>query len=467
MPADELLNELRKRKVGDIQWDKGKAFCLVYHPGEEIAQTVREAYNLFFYENALNPAAFPSLRNMESEVVSMCADLFRGSGKECGNITSGGTESILLAVKTARDWAKQHKPEIKKPEIIVPETVHPAFHKAFHYFGIEGITVGLDENFRADIQQVKKAINSNTIMLVGSAPSYPHGVIDPISELANLALEHKVLMHVDACVGGFFLPFLRKLGYPVYDFDFFVEGVTSISADLHKYGFAAKGASVIIYKDNALRKHQFFVHTTWPGGIYGSPTLSGTRPGGSIAAAWTALHCIGEQGYMDLCKETMETVRQLKDGFAAIPEISLIGKPDMSLLAIGSETIDIYAVGDELSNKGWMFDRQQNPASLHFTVSTIHRQSVKEFLEDLNLAVEKVNRFSLRAMSDNLKIKAVRTLSSVLPAGLISRIQAMSAGNKSLPGRLAPLYGMMGALSGSGDLETIVLNLLDRLNSLE
>jgi len=257
---------------------------------------------LFFSENALNPTVFPSLRRMETEVVAMTAALLGGDEHTVGNMTSGGTESLLMAVLTAREWGRAHKPDVQAPEMVLPATAHPAFEKAAHYFGVRPVHVPVGPDLRADVERMRAAITPRTVLLVGSAPSYPHGVVDPIVEIAQVAQEHGLLCHVDACVGGFELPFLRRLGYPVPDFDFQVPGVTSMSADLHKYGYAAKGASVVLYRDSALRRHQFFAYTDWPGGVYASATLAGTRPAGPIAAAWAVLHYLGEEGYLALAE---------------------------------------------------------------------------------------------------------------------------------------------------------------------
>lgn len=465
---DELFKTMQARRSKDAEWQTGKAFCLVYHPGEERSRMIKEAYNMFFTENALNPTAFPSLRQFEAEVVSMSAGLLRGDEKVAGSLTSGGTESILLAVKTARSWASKHKPGVAMPEVIIPETAHPAFHKAFYYFGVKGVMVPVREDFRVDVQKVKEAITENTVMIVGSAPSYPHGVIDPIRELSNLALENKLLMHVDSCVGGFLLPFIQKLGYPVVPFDFSLEGVTSISADIHKYGYAAKGASVILYRNAELRKHQFYVYTDWCGGIYGSPTISGTRPGGTIAAAWAALMSIGEEGYLEMAKRTMVATERIKQGIKDMKGVHVLGNPDMSLIAFGSEEHDIYAIGDELNMQGWYFDRQQNPASLHLTVSQIHLEVVDTFLEDLERAIKQSAKFRVGKLGNSFQVATVKGLSKMLPEGMIAKLQnAMSSTKQVTKKRTAAMYGMMGALSGTGDLQAIVLNFLDRLNSLE
>ena len=289
LPREDVLSSMRAARDHDVQWQRGRVFGLVYHINDEIDELLKDASNLFFSENGLNPTAFPSLRKFETEIVAMTASLLHGDASTAGNVTSGGTESLLCAVKTARDWARKNRPEITRPEILMPVTAHPAFEKAAEYFDLRVVKTPVRTDFRADVEAMRAAITPNTILMIGSAPSYPHGVVDPIRALAALAQERGLLFHSDACVGGFMLPFVKKLGYEVPDFDLSVPGVTSISADLHKYGYAAKGASVILYKNSTLRRHQMFVSTDWPGGIYPSPTMAGTRPAGPIAAAWAIL----------------------------------------------------------------------------------------------------------------------------------------------------------------------------------
>jgi sphinganine-1-phosphate aldolase len=467
-----ILAEMEAVRRDDVQWRSGKAFSLVFKAGEEVTALLEEAYTAFFSENGLNPSAFPSLRKFETEVVGMTAALLGGGGEVAGSMTSGGTESILMAVKTARDWARAERPEIRAPEMVLPASAHPAFDKAAHYFDLKPVHVPLRPDFRADVEAARKALSSQTVLVVGSAPAYPHGVVDPITEMAAIAWEAGVLFHVDACVGGFMLPFVRRLGYPVPDFDFQVPGVTSISADLHKYGYAAKGASVILYRDKDLRRHQFFACTDWPGGIYASAAMSGTRPGGAIAAAWAILNFLGEAGYVAIAEEVMKTTRAIQEGIAAIQGVKVLSNPEMSVFAIGSDEMDIYAVGDEMSARGWHLDRQQFPPSLHLTIHHGHAGVAEAFLEDLAASVAKVRKPSWRKLSTGLMVSAARAAAEILPPTMRSQLTARAASllgvkGAGLPQRSAAMYGMIGSLPNRGDMKELVLDLLDNLMTLE
>lgn len=461
IPKIDLIQQMRAERQNDLKWKQGKSFCLIYYPGREYEEIIQEAYNLFFTENALNPISFPSIRRFENETVRMVLNLMHGNERSAGTMTSGGTESIFLAVKTAADYAAKKKPGII-PEVILPETAHPAFNKACYYLKLKVISIPVKQDFRADVEAMKKTITKNTILLVGSAPSYPHGVIDPLEELSALAVEKDLLFHVDACIGGFMLPFMEKIGYTIPRFDFRLAGVTSISADLHKYGYTAKGASLVLYRDHDLRRYQFFVHTSWAGGIYGSSGLAGSKPGGTIAAAWATLNGIGMEGYKKLANKSMNATKALKTGIIEIPGLYLLGQPDMSILAFTSDKVNIYEVADELNLKGWHFERLQNPAAIHLTVSQIHDGVTQQFLEDLEQAVEKASKHKLRQISTTIKVNVVKRLVKILPPGLLAKIQSQFSGK--IKKRTAPMYGMMGALNGSEDLDEIVLDLLDRLS---
>jgi sphinganine-1-phosphate aldolase len=377
----QVFQTLEKLHQADTRWQDGRVFSLVYHASDEHTEFLKKVYTLYFHENGLNPGAFPSIKKYESEVVAMAANLLGGGDTVAGTMTSGGSESIMMAVKTHRDWAAATK-GIRAPEVIMPITVHPAFDKALHYFGVKSIKIGVDAEQRVDLQAVKAALTPNTIMIVGSAPQYPHGVMDPIEELASIAKKHGCGMHVDACVGGFMLPWVKKLGYPVPAFDFSVDGVTSMSADLHKYGFTAKGASVVLYRNADLRRYQFFVSKDWPGGLFASPTMTGTRPAGSIAAAWATLMAMGEEGYLKLYGDLMNTAKKFRSGIEGMG-LKIIGQPVGTLLAYAAPEANIYVMADLLEKKGWFVDRQMSPDCIHLTITPAHAPIVEKYLADL------------------------------------------------------------------------------------
>lgn len=390
----QILNDMQALRIDDADWQSGHTWSLVYKASEEHTQFLKEAYGTLFSENGLNPIAFPSLRQFEAEVVRMTATMLNGDAAVAGTMTSGGTESLLMAVKTYRDWGRATK-GIEHPNMVLPRTAHAAFGKAAHYFGVEPIWVDIAPDLRADVAAMQAAVTRDTVLVVGSAPSYPHGMIDPIVELAAVAMERGIGMHVDACLGGFLLPWVERLGYPIPPFDFRVAGVTSMSADVHKYGYAAKGASTVLYRTAGLRRYQFHVTTGWPGGIYASPSMAGTRPGGAIAAAWAALRAMGQDGYLTIAQEIMSAAHRLIDGVSAIDGVRVLGTPPASVFAFESDSadVDIYAVGDALEARGWHMDRQIAPASLHVMVtSPAHGEVADEFLADLSASVEYVRR---------------------------------------------------------------------------
>jgi len=469
-PKQTVLATMKSARDHDVKWREGRVFSLVFNAGDEISDMLKEAFDLYFSENGLNPTAFPSLKKFETEVVSMVASLLHGDDNVVGNMTTGGTESLLMAVKTARDYARTVR-KINQPEVVLPMSAHPAFEKAAEYFGVKLVHVPVRTDYRADPAAMEVAITPNTIMLVGSAPSYPQGVVDPIAELAQVALRHDVLLHVDACVGGMMLPFVRKLGHPIPDFDFALPGVTSMSCDLHKYGYAAKGASVILYRNSALRRHMFFSYINWAGGVYVSPTMTGTRPGGPIAAAWAILNFLGEEGYLKLADVVMQTVRKIREGIAVLPDVRVLGNPDMSVLSIGSDKWDVYQIGDELTARGWHLDRQQFPPTLHMTIVPAHALVADQFLTDLKEAIAAVKKPSMRKVTDKLMVSAANRLVKLLPAEWASKLTAKSssllgASGEGLPQRSAAMYGLIGTLPNRGDLNELVIDLLDQLTKV-
>ncbi len=384
---DELVAELHQRAADDVDWRGGRVFSLVYHAGEDHERLVARAHALYASANLLNPVAFAGLRTLERDVTAMAAGLMHGPPSATGTVTSGGTESILCAVAAYRDRARVR---LGRPELVVPATAHPAFDKAAHYFGVRLKKVAVGPDLRADVRAMARAITRRTIALVASAPQYPHGVVDPIGELGALAQARGLPLHVDACVGGFVLPWLERLGRPVPRWDFRVPGVTSISADLHKFGYAGKGASVLLWRSLADLKHQIFVATDWAGGIYASPTLLGTRPGGPIAAAWASLQALGEDGYLALARTAADAADRLRAGIAAIPGLVVLGDGDATIVSYASAKLDMFALADRLTARGWAVDRQHRPPSIHLTVTAAHAPVVDRYLADLRACVDEV-----------------------------------------------------------------------------
>ncbi len=470
---DRILSTMKNLRDGDVDWQDGKVWSLVFHAGDELSAFLKEAYCIYFSENALNPGAFPSLKRMESEVVSMTASLLGGGPDVAGNMTSGGTESILMAVKTARAWAGQNMRTDRGLEVLMPESAHPAFDKACYYFGLRPVRVPGGPDFRADVKAMKRALTKRTVLIVGSAPQYPQGVVDPIEELAAIAKSRGILMHVDACVGGFMLPFVRDLGRDVPAFDLSVEGVTSMSVDLHKYAYAAKGASVVLYRDRELRKLQYFATTDWPGGIYASPTMLGSRPGGAVAAAWAMLHRLGREGYLEIAGQVMDATDRLVVGIGRIDGVEVLGRPSMSVFAIGSSDRDVYEIADRMTARGWHLDRQQSPPSLHVTVNFAHIQSTDAFIDDLRAASAESKRPESSRLLKRAGGFAVRAAFKVLPNRLVSRVMdtatsAMGVGEGGgLPERSAPMYGLMATLPNRGDIRKIVIDVLDGMTSYD
>jgi sphinganine-1-phosphate aldolase len=387
-PSAEVLAELRGFGREDPDYRSGRVWSLVYYLDEDLDAFLGQAYQAYSSANGLNPTAFKSLKHLESEIIATVASLFHGPGTTCGVLTSGGTESCLLAVKTYRDMARAQR-GVTRPEMILPTTAHVAWFKASEYFGVKVRLLPLDDKLHADVAKLEPLINRHTVMILGSAPEYPHGTIDPIEAMGAIAQKHGIPLHVDACVGGFILPFMALNGRSLPTWDYRVPGVSSISADLHKYGFAAKGASTITYRHLDTLKHQMFVMTEWPGGVFASPALLGTRPGGAYAAAWAALQHFGESGYRDLAARTAEAVDRLCAGILAIPGLRLLAVPQGPLLAYGSADaqVNIFAVGDQMQARGWTINRLQKPDGLHAMVTAGHLAVVDDYLADLRASV--------------------------------------------------------------------------------
>ncbi|MGH9084823.1 MAG: pyridoxal phosphate-dependent decarboxylase family protein [Acidimicrobiales bacterium] len=382
--VDDLLDEIRSGRDDDADWRGGRTFSLVYNPGDRELERLQGAVaHEYLHENYLNPFAFPSLLKMEREVVSMAGDLF-GAPDSGGKLTSGGTESIFLAVQVAREHARQAR-GIAEPTLVTGATAHPAFAKAAHYLDVAHVTVPVGSDGRLDLDALARTIDDRTALVVGSAPCYPFGVIDPIPDLVAMAAERGILCHVDACLGGWLLPFWARLGEPVPPWDLSVPGVTSLSADIHKYGWCFKGVSVLLHADPEMVRHQYFLYDAWPGGIYGSATTAGTRPAAPIAAAWATINHLGADGYLRLAGQVRDATVRFRRGIEAIAGLRITGEPVMGVMEIASDVHDLSAVGDVMDDRGWHLDRQQG--GLHLMLSPYHLGVVDDFLSDLVAAV--------------------------------------------------------------------------------
>ena len=394
LPTADIVSRLEAKKDRDVRWQEGRTFGMVFDGGPEVREVAEAVAALFLHENALNTLAFPSIGEIQSEVVGATAELLHAPDGAAGFLTSGGTESILVAVKAARERARVER-GVTAPEMVLADSAHAAFHKAAHYFGLAVRKVPVLADYRADVDAMAAAVNENTALVVGSAPQYPHGVIDPIPELAALAAGVGASFHTDACMGGFVLPFMEMLGFDVPPWDFRVEGVTTISADVHKLGYAPKGASVIVHRTKELRRYQTFVFDDWLGGLYASPGMQGSRPALPMATAWAVMHRLGIDGYVRLTRTTIDATRRMIEGVRSLDELTVLGEPDAHLLAISAapgfaSKLDVFAVGDALAHRGWFHDRQSPPDALHATVCAANAPVIEEYLHDLAECVHDV-----------------------------------------------------------------------------
>ncbi len=390
LDSDEVFAEMEAARKDDVDWRGGRLGLYVHFAGDDVLEVAKEAHRRFFSENALGPGAFPSLKRFENDIVAWAASLL-GCETATGTVTSGGTESIFLALKTARDWARETRAVDGNPVVVAPQSAHPAFDKAAHYLGLKVDRVPLAQNYRADPKAMARAVTEDAIAIVASAPSFPHGVIDPVAAIGEIAAEHNLWFHVDACVGGFVAPFARRIGYPIPDFDFSIPTVTSISADLHKYGFTAKGASTLLLRDAELRKHQIFEFDDWPRGHYSSPTFTGTRPGGPIAAAWAVMRYLGLEGYDRIVGSIMQARDDLIAGIQAIEGLSIVSDPDVSVLEYAADGLDIDALAEAMEDRGWFVSRAAHPPGIHMGMLTMaHVPVIGTYLRDLEQSVAEV-----------------------------------------------------------------------------
>jgi len=373
MSHHRILDETKLHlNLGELDWAGGAMSGTVYNSSKELGELMSNVYGLAAWTNPLHPDAFPGLRKMEAEIVSMACSIFNGSSNSCGCVTTGGTESIILACKAYRDLAREER-GIEVTEMLVPITAHAAFDKAAAMLGMRIKHIPVDDvTKRVDVKAMKRMISGRTAMLVGSAPQFPHGSIDDIEEIAALGVKYGIPVHVDACLGGFLIAFMEEAGFPIKPFDFRIPGVTSMSADTHKYGFAPKGSSVILYSSKKYRNYQYFSFPDWPGGIYATPTIGGSRAGGILAACWAAMLFFGRDGYVKTTKEIMTTTRKITEALQKINGIRIVGVPDVCVIAFDSNDFNIYGLSDGMKERGWALNALQFPSCVHLCVTRPH-----------------------------------------------------------------------------------------------
>ena len=368
---NDLMARLEEMRAGDLPTHGGRTLAYVYDSGLAEADAIGQAaIAAFASSNGLDPTAFPSLLRMENELVGFACDLISAPASTVGTVTSGGTESILLAVQAARDA----RPDVERPTMVLPSTVHAAFLKAGHYFGVRPVVVPAGPDYRADVASTEAAIDDSCVLVVASAPSYAHGVVDPVAGLAALASTRGIRCHVDACIGGWILPYAVRLGRDVPPWTFDVDGVTSISVDLHKYAYTPKGASILLHRTPALRKPQFFARADWPGYTMLNSTTQSTKSGGPLAAAWAVVNQIGDDGYLRLTEQVLDGMDRLLAGLVEIPALHVVAAPDSTLVALSTDgSCDVFTIADEMLEAGWYVQPQLthagHPPTLHLTLS--------------------------------------------------------------------------------------------------
>ena len=442
---EALLDELEGMKSGDVPWREGRVFAYIYNPGPEARAVVHQAFDLFLTENGLDPTAFPSALALERAIIGMAAELVHGPEQAVGNFTSGGTESILLSVKTARDRARALQPTLTRPEMVLPETAHAAFFKAAQYFDVKPVVTGVDpETFRADPAQIEAAITAQTILLVASAPSYAHGVVDPIAPIGRIAAKNDLLFHVDACMGGMYLPFA---GDEIPAFDFRVPGVTQLSMDFHKWGYAAKGASSILYRSPDVRRHQIFAWSGWTGYSVVNPTVLSTRGAGPMAACWAILNHFGRAGYERIVMQCQAATRRIIDAIDALPGLYCLGRSDCNLMSFASDRVNVFTLAEDMRARGWYIQPQfgfgPSPANIHLSVGLHNLANIDAFLTDLEAANQQAASDGPAPGPEQLPPELVG-LSS---AALFERMGALAGTDGStLPDRMDSINSLLNGL---------------------
>jgi sphinganine-1-phosphate aldolase len=439
-----IFSALMSMREDDLK-ENGRAYAFSYDAGEDVKRVAQRAFAACMGGNGLDPTAYPSARRLENALVATTLAHLRAPEGAVGSCTSGGTESVMLSVKAARDYARKVKPHIKQPEMLVPETAHASFHKAAHYFGVTLVLVDVDpESMRASIDDYRAKLSGNTVLIVASAPSYAHGVVDPIVECGQLALKADVLLHVDACIGGWVLPLQRELGLDVPEFDFNVPGVTSISVDLHKYAFAPKGVSVILHRTPEVRACQYYACATWSGYTVVNPTMLGSKSMAAMGAAWAVIRYLGKEGYLSRMGDMAKAKDTLVNAVDGIDGLRVLGRPDMGLVAVGTDGLDVFVLADRLIARGWQvqptYAFANSPAHIHFSINPASAVNMDAFVADL-----KESAVDLPATIE-------------VPPMMIQMLQAVTSGQGGL--KVGAMMGEMGITDGQLPKEQAMIHRL-------
>ncbi|MCW2848256.1 MAG: Pyridoxal-dependent decarboxylase [Marmoricola sp.] len=464
----DILARLAEMQSADVPITGGRTLAYVYDSGLAEADRVgREAVAAYAGSNGLDPTAFPSLLMMENDLVGFAVRLLDGPASAVGTVTSGGTESVLLAVQGARD----SRPDIERPRMVLPVTAHAAFHKAAHYFGVEAVMVDVDEEFRARPSAMAAAIDDRTVLVVASAPSYAHGVVDPVTEIAAAAAARGVRCHVDACIGGWVLPYAARLGRPVTPWTFAVDGVTSISVDLHKYAYAPKGTSILLHRTPELRRPQFFASAAWPGYTMLNPTMQSTKSGGPLAGAWAVVSTIGDAGYLALTEKVLAGVDRLVSGISSLPALRVVVRPESTLVAFTTDdTCDVFTITDAMTRAGWYVQPQLSfeghAPTIHLSLSAATADQTDEFLAALSGAVSEAVAAGPIAIDPGV-VEFVRSLDAAALSdedfdGLLAATGMAGGDGVGLPASMAEINALLD-LAAPPLREALLTAFLDRL----
>ncbi|MCB9792075.1 MAG: aspartate aminotransferase family protein [Alphaproteobacteria bacterium] len=441
-----LFAQLEAYAADDLDWRAGRTFGYIYDAGREVEAVAKRAFTRFMAENALDPTVYPSLLRIENDLLALALSHLNAPEGAVGSFTSGGTESILLAVLSARNLARARG--VSTPEMVLPVTAHAAFHKAARYLDVAPVLVPVDPvSFKPDPAAMEAAITPNTCLLVVSTPSYGHGVIDPVEAVGAIAEARGLPLHVDACVGGWLLPYFRRLGAEVAPFDFSVPGVTSVSMDFHKYGYAPKGASVICYRSKELRAAAYFACAQWTGYTVINPTVQSSRGGGPLAACWATVHYLGDEGYLDIARQMRDATLRLAEGIEQIEGLRLLAPPEFCMFSFRSDTINIYHLIDEMRQRQWYIQPQfgihGHPSNIHISVHKGNVRFVEPFLEDLAECAARAAALPSPDLAQTLGPMLAGLEGGLTPEVFSQLLGAMGLDGAALPERMAPINGLL------------------------